>query len=568
MTPSTADYLVLTIFYTQGYNSCMKTSLAADVRCPCCYSSMELLVANERDGHIHDGAIACRSCRRSYPIFEGIALLAVIDKTWEPMLREIIAKIDIATNLASAGYEKSRVESSIAANDQTEKIMTGLFEDAVARLSITPETSILDVGAGFCGNARYFADLGADVVAQDTDLYHLKSVRFADDDDARKGDDPLALVTSVTAETYFSRVLADAHRIPFADSTFDIAFCRSTIHHLERSSRAIREMARVTRPGGLVLLVSEPTRSVLDHEREYLSGNFDYEEGLNEQIPIISSYTVPLRRYCGDVRVSYVLPGYKERTKKVFTYLGFDFRKHYHDGETLGFKRSFKLLLAGTGINVSGVRTGHKARKPALLSGRAVIGDASDLIIEIDSGASAGEEFERVKEISSSAHPYSTYSTLALTSTGQREGLKALYRRCLNPKSYPYSIALFRVGEEMLKGWEEPEQQGEHAYRYSRRNSTCVLRNKVSASRFCIMALGYPSEAGIATGHISINGIEASGYQLPAGSWTELRLEKPRTDDRILEIEISNDFTFVPDEVLGNGDTRELGIGVERIWQE
>ena len=168
----------------------------------------------------------------------------------------------------------------------------------------------------------------------------------------------------------------------------------------------------------------------------------------------------------------------------------------------------------------------------------------------------------------SSAHPYSTYSTLALTSTGQREGLKALYRRCLNPKSYPYSIALFRVGEEMLKGWEEPEQQGEHAYRYSRRNSTCVLRNKVSASRFCIMALGYPSEAGITTGHISINGIEASGYQLPAGSWTELRLEKPRTDDRILEIEISNDFTFVPDEVLGNGDTRELGIGVERIWQE
>ena len=59
-----------------------------------------------------------------------------------------------------------------------------------------------------------------------------------------------------------------------------------------------------------------------------------------------------MRRYCGDVLVSYVLPGYNERTKKVFTYLGFDFRKHYHDGETLGFKRSFKLLLAGTGINV------------------------------------------------------------------------------------------------------------------------------------------------------------------------------------------------------------------------
>lgn len=51
--------------------------------------------------------------------------------------------------------------------------------------------------------------------------------------------------------------IADAHRLPFADSSFAAAFCSGTLHHLSRPGRGIAEIVRVTRPGGLIA-VMEP----------------------------------------------------------------------------------------------------------------------------------------------------------------------------------------------------------------------------------------------------------------------------------------------------------------------
>ena len=46
--------------------------------------------------------------------------------------------------------------------------------------------------------------------------------------------------------------IADAHFLPFADGTFDAAFCSGTLHHLARPGRGLAELARVTRPGGRI----------------------------------------------------------------------------------------------------------------------------------------------------------------------------------------------------------------------------------------------------------------------------------------------------------------------------
>lgn len=46
--------------------------------------------------------------------------------------------------------------------------------------------------------------------------------------------------------------LADAHRLPFADSSLDIAVTSYALHHMPDAPRAIAEMARVVRPGGRV----------------------------------------------------------------------------------------------------------------------------------------------------------------------------------------------------------------------------------------------------------------------------------------------------------------------------
>jgi SAM-dependent methyltransferase len=51
---------------------------------------------------------------------------------------------------------------------------------------------------------------------------------------------------------------ADFHDLPFADRSFDLVFIASAVHHSLRPELVLRELARVTRPGGLIWLENEP----------------------------------------------------------------------------------------------------------------------------------------------------------------------------------------------------------------------------------------------------------------------------------------------------------------------
>ncbi len=52
-------------------------------------------------------------------------------------------------------------------------------------------------------------------------------------------------------------LVGDALAMPFPDGAFDLATSGRTLHHLARPEAAIRELARVVRPGGLVLVVDQ-----------------------------------------------------------------------------------------------------------------------------------------------------------------------------------------------------------------------------------------------------------------------------------------------------------------------
>ena len=49
--------------------------------------------------------------------------------------------------------------------------------------------------------------------------------------------------------------VADAEQLPFADDTFDRVTCRIAPHHFPDMALAVREIARVLKPGGLFLLI-------------------------------------------------------------------------------------------------------------------------------------------------------------------------------------------------------------------------------------------------------------------------------------------------------------------------
>lgn len=52
-------------------------------------------------------------------------------------------------------------------------------------------------------------------------------------------------------------VEADATALPFEDASFDLAGTMRTLHHVTRPELVVAELARVTRPGGTVLVVDQ-----------------------------------------------------------------------------------------------------------------------------------------------------------------------------------------------------------------------------------------------------------------------------------------------------------------------
>jgi ubiquinone/menaquinone biosynthesis C-methylase UbiE len=71
---------------------------------------------------------------------------------------------------------------------------------------------------------------------------------------------------------YQNRVMpvqGDSEKLPFGDGTFDILTCANSFHHYPNQAQAIREMSRVLKPGGVLMLI--------DGYRDALWGRFIYD---------------------------------------------------------------------------------------------------------------------------------------------------------------------------------------------------------------------------------------------------------------------------------------------------
>src|SRR4051812_21182144 len=108
---------------------------------------------------------------------------------------------------------------------------------------------VLDLGCGFGRHGYEAARRGADVVSVDYSEQELKAVRatFGNMHDQNQ----------VRFDHCQGTVRADAVVLPFSNCSFDRVIASEVLEHIDNDAEAVRELARVLRPGG-TLAVTVP----------------------------------------------------------------------------------------------------------------------------------------------------------------------------------------------------------------------------------------------------------------------------------------------------------------------
>lgn len=113
-------------------------------------------------------------------------------------------------------------------------------------ISLPIGSLILELGCGNRADAMEIAQHGHNVVETDISWQALTYAQ--------------KLSQSFHSEHKTTFILAEAEHLPFADRTFDGVLIAAALHHLANPLAGLREMARVVKPGGYVILGVEPNR--------------------------------------------------------------------------------------------------------------------------------------------------------------------------------------------------------------------------------------------------------------------------------------------------------------------
>jgi len=140
---------------------------------------------------------------------------------------------------------------------------------------------VLEIGAAKTWASQHLLPLGCEYVACDLVVDPVIGLGRGSFFEARTGP--------------YLRIQADGERLPFADRSFDIAFCVATLHHAIDLRVMVSELARVTRRGGVVAALNEGTRAPYvspdnpeqAHERDL---------GINEHVHTMWAYLAAFAR--------------------------------------------------------------------------------------------------------------------------------------------------------------------------------------------------------------------------------------------------------------------------------
>jgi ubiquinone/menaquinone biosynthesis C-methylase UbiE len=133
------------------------------------------------------------------------------------------------------------------------KVHPGVLDELVSSGLFAPETRVLDIG---CGTGNYAAA-----------LTQTSRCRVSGVDPS-----PRMLDWARDAAPWESLAQGSAERLPFGDDSFDVVMSTDVIHHIGDRDAYFREAARVLRPGGRLVTVTDSHDAI--PRRRPLSSHF------------------------------------------------------------------------------------------------------------------------------------------------------------------------------------------------------------------------------------------------------------------------------------------------------
>jgi SAM-dependent methyltransferase/uncharacterized protein YbaR (Trm112 family) len=261
----------------------LRDTLLNVLRCPRCHGerTLELGSAVRDEREIREGTLTCTRCGQPYEVSEGI-----VDLLYEPpeFVRREAAGLDrFAEVMRNDGWDRERIR---ALPDielgywYAQRLAIDAIQSAVA---LQPGRRLLDVGSNTCWASNIFARQGLEVIALDIAKAELQGLRTAE-------------YFLQEGDVYFERLLSVMFDPALASESFDYVFCCEVLHHNDTDNlgRTMRELYRILRPGGTLLVINEPMRFPFNLKRDHAQEVAQFEG--YEHVFFCHEYVLAARR--------------------------------------------------------------------------------------------------------------------------------------------------------------------------------------------------------------------------------------------------------------------------------